>query len=461
MAEADSVAETDVYKFQNDSIGEDGLSRKRDFNVLGLESSTIEVFSGKHVKKHRLHKIIMKDFETNELDPSPARRGPKMSKVFTSCPPKPHFFNPCEASYSTPNSSKSSSWISSPSELSESPRTQFSEKSASLSKGKKVRFKDVDVFLFHRSQSFDTVPSKGGAALGMGEKHHEVKRVSVAEFENLVVKKQDHAMCSPSFPQQDGFLEYNGELSGNLRQESTSSFTADTFFEKSDDSHFISERSCLDLFNTSAFYKSPLDERTRRRILRASGVQVDKADRINCNFIRSSRETCGCSCGDGKCLPSTCECIKEEICCQNERPNFPCSCTAETCSNPNGFVEFNPDRVRSHQTSVFIRLKQFPEYYDVLTPKHLYLEDTRVRSTYLPISFCESEVAKTEISVTNDDSHLKDRSGFGQDEGLSKGKEASFGTRQNNVSNIGLENDFFGNDNASSVEVADGVKCLL
>uniref|UniRef100_A0A0N5AMN8 CSRNP_N domain-containing protein n=1 Tax=Syphacia muris TaxID=451379 RepID=A0A0N5AMN8_9BILA len=70
----------------------------------------------------------------------------------------------------------------------------------------------------------------------------------------------------------------------------------------------------------------------------------------------------------------------------NERPYFPCQCTVNSCKNPFGFVEFNPDRVRSHQTSVFFRLNNFPDSFEVSTPKHVYLEDSRVRSTYLPLT---------------------------------------------------------------------------
>lgn len=42
---------------------------------------------------------------------------------------------------------------------------------------------------------------------------------------------------------------------------------------------------------------------------------------------------------------------------QVDRINFPCSCSREGCSNPNGRIEFNPVRVRTHFIHTLMRLE--------------------------------------------------------------------------------------------------------
>ncbi|KER19127.1 hypothetical protein T265_11992 [Opisthorchis viverrini] len=84
---------------------------------------------------------------------------------------------------------------------------------------------------------------------------------------------------------------------------------------------------------------------------------IDHAERIECQAIRMSREICGCSCPSGVCLPDTCYCARNGIKCQVDRPYFPCCCVQPSqCQNPEGRIEFDPIRVRTHYLHTRMRL---------------------------------------------------------------------------------------------------------
>lgn len=50
-------------------------------------------------------------------------------------------------------------------------------------------------------------------------------------------------------------------------------------------------------------------------------------------------------------------CLFLGIKCQVDRQTFPCNCIVESCSNPQGRIEFNPLRVRSHFIHTLMRLE--------------------------------------------------------------------------------------------------------
>ena len=92
-------------------------------------------------------------------------------------------------------------------------------------------------------------------------------------------------------------------------------------------------------------------------MLRLAGVKkIDAVEKDLCKDIRSSREVCGCDC-NGVCDPETCICSLAGIKCQVDRPAFPCGCSKEGCKNPEGRIEFNPIRVRTHFIHTLMRLE--------------------------------------------------------------------------------------------------------
>lgn len=88
-------------------------------------------------------------------------------------------------------------------------------------------------------------------------------------------------------------------------------------------------------------------------------MKIDASEKHELNFIRRSREICGCSCSretDG-CQPLTCECYLNGIACQVDRLTFPCPCATMLCQNPLGRLEFNQIRVRNHFFQTLTRLE--------------------------------------------------------------------------------------------------------
>lgn len=99
--------------------------------------------------------------------------------------------------------------------------------------------------------------------------------------------------------------------------------------------------------------------------------------------IRRSRMLCGCQCENGVCKPETCQCSAEDIGCQVPRfevtlfrfhgfslfsllqvdgfdeygSSHPCSCSAETCGNPVGRIEFDVANVKNHCRMTILRQK--------------------------------------------------------------------------------------------------------
>lgn len=120
-------------------------------------------------------------------------------------------------------------------------------------------------------------------------------------------------------------------------------------------------------------FLQPISARQRRSLLKAAGVRkIDSSEKDECRLIRTSRETCGCSC-QRYCDPDTCECSQNGIKCQVDRlkPNeYPCGCVRDECANVNGRVEFNPGRVKTHFIHTIMRLglEKKPETTTESTP---------------------------------------------------------------------------------------------
>ncbi|VDK72216.1 unnamed protein product [Cylicostephanus goldi] len=100
--------------------------------------------------------------------------------------------------------------------------------------------------------------------------------------------------------------------------------------------------------------------KTRIKMLKRSGVQVQKDAVETLESIRQSRIMCGCQC-DGICIADTCQCALDGIGCQVDGPDefgrsHPCSCTSVGCSNPYGRIEFDPEHVKNHYRITMMRM---------------------------------------------------------------------------------------------------------
>ena len=126
------------------------------------------------------------------------------------------------------------------------------------------------------------------------------------------------------------------------------------------------------------YFVQPIATRQRRNLLRQAGlVKIDASEKHELNFIRRSREICGCSCSrdtDG-CQPLTCECYLNGIACQVDRLTFPCPCATMLCQNPLGRVEFNQIRVRNHFFQTLTRLEAEKEQEEFGKFERMYHEE--------------------------------------------------------------------------------------
>uniref|UniRef100_A0A915PT46 KATNIP domain-containing protein n=1 Tax=Setaria digitata TaxID=48799 RepID=A0A915PT46_9BILA len=198
---------------------------------------------------------------------------------------------------------------------------------------KGVKFENVKIYLFERTQGFDVVPSSGGFALGMQKKHFDMVEV---------------ALCRS---------------------------TAEDNMDKSEGS---SEQVCVLSTRHKRRYSNTFDENfsfaKKRRISNITmNRTISEDDQAICDVIRENRKCCGCSCGIMPCSPEVCECAKNGIECLVDRPSFPCTCTAISCRNPFGRREFNEAVVRAHFFSTLMRIQatQKQKFSDMFSAIHL------------------------------------------------------------------------------------------
>ncbi|CAL8070239.1 unnamed protein product [Orchesella dallaii] len=228
-------------------------------------------------------------------------------------------------------------------------------------KRRSIQFDGVTVYYFPRAQGFTCVPSQGGSTLGMSSRHAFVKKFSLTEHateqrrvhRQMLVKmrqqnlSQNQSQSQPS-PAEDSVLNEEEALP-----------VANTQTQSSDDSdsHEEESDSDLDVDVDNYYFLQPVPTRQRRVLLREAGVRkIDSVEKDECREIRTSRESCGCSCKT-YCDPDSCSCAQAGIKCQVDRLNFPCGCTRDGCGNQNGRIEFNPIRVRTHFIHTLMRIE--------------------------------------------------------------------------------------------------------
>ncbi|VDM33191.1 unnamed protein product [Hydatigera taeniaeformis] len=243
-------------------------------------------------------------------------------------------------------------------------------------KSRHVTFGLVDLYHFDRLQGFACVPSQGGSTLGMANEHWSKERVPVFEHQSRRKYQRYSALlrfCLEgklllSF-QQFRMLESRVKCQQRLL---TRRNPADQCSSGSGDINDLCLKRPLESFESPSdedlsfldsleeyYFLQPLSVKRRRILLRKAGLQkIDPMEKHECEAIRKSRSECGCTCVTGFCDPQTCECALNGIPCQVDRARFPCVCLSPShCSNPEGRIEFNPARVRTHYLHTRMRLE--------------------------------------------------------------------------------------------------------
>lgn len=214
---------------------------------------------------------------------------------------------------------------------------------------KSVLFDTVTVYHFTRSQGFSSIPTVGGATLGMKRKHFLRRKLSVDLYEEVRRRSRREILLKIRLDKRKKKEECD-QLHCNSISSSTSSTSNTTTSSDSDDDSIsdYSDISDAELESDSYIFLQPVGVRLRRSLLRASGVgRIDPKEKKECKAIRESRERGGCKCVN-QCIPGLCECSLLGVNCHVDRVSFPCGCISAGCRNPHGRTEFDTERVKVH-----------------------------------------------------------------------------------------------------------------
>lgn len=204
-------------------------------------------------------------------------------------------------------------------------------------KQSKVLFDQVLEFSFPLCQGFTSVPSHGGATLGMRQRHSALQRYTLAEHalqqrhrrrERLRERRREERFqtlkhkvsllcfrCSIFLVSKAVFWLYLlcwSQLitSGAIDEREAEGLTSDQMLLDDDDVHV----SDADL--ESGVFLLPYSSKQRQALLLAAGVKrIDREEKRQLHALRLSREACGCDCR-GFCEPETCACSLAGIKCQ-------------------------------------------------------------------------------------------------------------------------------------------------
>ncbi|KAI4809026.1 hypothetical protein KUCAC02_017942 [Chaenocephalus aceratus] len=212
-----------------------------------------------------------------------------------------------------------------------------------------VRFDQVTVFSFPRCQGFTSVPSHGGATLGMVQTHSTLRRYTMADHALERRRWRRERLRDRRRRERLEALKHKLITSGAMDQGEADRLTVEQVPEEDVP---ISDAELED-----GGFLQPYSSRQRQALLQAAGVKrVDREEKRQLHALRLSREACGCDC-QGFCEPETCACSLAGIKCQEDRLNFPCGCTKDGCGNSQGRIEFNSRRVQTHYIHTVIKLE--------------------------------------------------------------------------------------------------------
>lgn len=239
----------------------------------------------------------------------------------------------------------------SPASASNSPMCPILKRSKLMKRPNSVRFDLVTVFSFLRCQGFTSVPSRGGATLGMARKHSALRRFTVDEHAAEQRSRRRERHREKLTRERFETLKHKLIVSGAVDQNEAERLAMERILDEDPDV-LVGEPDFED-----GGYLQPFSSKRRQALLLAAGVKViDKEEKRQLHALRLSREVCGCDC-QGFCEPETCACSQAGIKCQVDRLNFPCGCTKDSCGNVAGRIEFDAKRVQTHYIHTIMRLE--------------------------------------------------------------------------------------------------------
>ncbi|XP_037537405.1 cysteine/serine-rich nuclear protein 1 [Nematolebias whitei] len=269
------------------------------------------------------------------------------------------------SSSSSPSSLSSSNWESdgegsssenqdfpphSPASLSALPNESILKRPGRSKTQSTVRFDQVEVYRFPRCQGFSSVPSRGGATLGMVRGHSALRRYTVAEHASEQRLRRQERHRERQRQKRFEALKRKLIVSGAAGQHDADGLAVDQLLNEEAEIHVTDS----DLEDGG--FLRPVSSRQRQALLQAAGVKViDKEERRQLHGLRLSREACGCDC-QGFCEPESCACSLAGIKCQVDRFSFPCGCTKDSCGNAQGRFQFDARRVQTHYIHTLMRL---------------------------------------------------------------------------------------------------------
>jgi len=224
------------------------------------------------------------------------------------------------------------------------PTKSLLKKPSSPKGSKKIRFACVREYVFPRKQSFCTLPSTGGCALGMAAAHQQQLTLPMPQHRERLHSKRRKKVRH--------WRRKQRKISEN--QVASSAINASDLSTSSDSDSDAPEE---DLSGVDDWwFLQSISPKKRRKILKSHISDVDSQDRLNNRGLRKERDVCGCNC-QGVCYPDSCECALNDIPCQVDRDGFPCGCMAGRCGNSAGRRSFNSARVRHHFFKTMYRLR--------------------------------------------------------------------------------------------------------
>ncbi|CAJ0948743.1 unnamed protein product, partial [Mesorhabditis belari] len=209
----------------------------------------------------------------------------------------------------------------------------------------KLSWREVSVYYFGRAQGVDTVPHEGEISLGMQTRHHTRRSFPLIRKGQPYIGIDDEVVELSSDEEEPPHFERNTakKIQGMSRQQIA-------------------------------------------KLLKVSGVNVERAGLRELELLRESRRSAGCSCPNGICLPETCQCALDGIKCQWDgagQDYGPCPCDiGVTCENPEGRVEFNQEKVAAHHMAARQRWKDSQRTGNYSAPSRRRLDSEDQTKTY-------------------------------------------------------------------------------
>jgi hypothetical protein len=229
-----------------------------------------------------------------------------------------------------------------------------SESLSCKSKKKKVAFRDVDLYMFDRTQGFQSIPSdtfETSITLGMNYRHSYIEKFQSLD-EYFKFKRSVH-LNKLEIELNNVKNENNDEL--DKEDQDYVNKINDILSKKNVYENDIN----IDLPISSDIFCPILSPNERIKKLAEFGYSTSDLDMTESNEILDIKQArivnVGCKCKQMNMVCSEndlCSCASNGIQCQLDKTRYPCECTLKKCKNPNGIKRFDQKTVVKHRMTV-------------------------------------------------------------------------------------------------------------